>query len=307
MKKKRNIAIAATAACMLFFALNANSIIKLDLSAYLEKVPGIPRTAPEAYNMSAAVKNFNDDLKKTLQEHEGSSRKDLSESPLGKDPEKKSKKLKKYTDPEMKKRIKTMTDEEKMAMGMQMTREMGLADSGQESQQVTNELAAIAKLNNDLLQYNQEGLDIIKKMDNIEKKHAPKTRDIEEEKNSCPKIDTGKEGQGAHLDPKCVHAKTLQIYNYNIQLEPNRLKEYQGLSAAFRAKVKPLIVQLSKRLAAIKYGDAIKDPKNKVIVNNAQTAALGAVAILFSITSNAQKGAAGLIAEKMEYEKNYGK
>ena len=303
---KGSIFFIALAACMLFFVPDADAVVKANLAAYLEKVPAPPKTAQEAYGMNELMEKLSAELKKIEQEVKETSRKDLAESPLANDPEKKSKKMKKYKDRDLKKKYKTMTDEEKTALGMQMSREMGMMDSSQESQKATNELPAIANLNNDLLRYAQEGLNIVKKMDDIEKKHTPKTRDIEEEKKSCPKIDRGQQFD-PYPDPKCVHAKTLQILDHNIQIETSRLKEYQKLAAAFRAKIKPPIVQLNKRLAAINYGADIKDPKNKIIVNNAQTAAFDVAAVLFGIVSEAHKGAAGLISAKLEYEKNYKK
>src|SRR4030042_83544 len=286
MKKKLILLFVVTAACLFFFVSNSNSMIKLNLSAYLEKLPGPPRTAQDAYNMNAAIENLDADLNKTKKDLEETSRKDLSESPLGKDAEKNSKKMKKYKDQELKKKIKTMTDEEKMALGRQMSRDMGLMDSGQESPQVIQELAAIAKLNNDLLQLSREDVTNINRMQKIDEKYALKKRDVEEAKKTCPKVQIGT-GEGSDIvpDPKCVHTKTLQIYNHYIQVEPGRLNEFQGVWAGYKAKIKPLLIQLNKRLAAIKYGADIKDPKNKIQVNTAQTTALRAIVLLFNIRS----------------------
>ena len=308
MKMKHFAVCAAAIACVLFFALHSKSMIKLDFSAYLEKIPAPPKTAQEAYNMNAKIDSLEADMKKVTNELGESSRKDLSDSPLGKDPEKKSKKMKKYSDPEMKKKIKNMSDEEKMALGMQMSREMGMMDSGQESPQVLQTLADITRLNNDLLQLSREDTANINRMQSIDDKYKPKYRDVSEAKEKCPKIQIGSsEGSDIIPDPKCVHQKTLEVLNHNIQVEPGRLNEYQGVWSGYKAKIKPLIVQLNNKLASIKYGSDIRNPNNRVQVNTAQTTMLRAISILLNITETAQRPAAGLIAEKIEYEKNYKK
>jgi hypothetical protein len=306
--KKMYFILCAAAACAIFIVSNSSSMIKLDLNAQLENIMRPPKTAPDAYNMNGAIEKQNADMKKLTKELDETSRKDMSESPLGKDPEKKSKKMKKYSDPEMKKKIKNMSDEEKMALGMKMSREMGLMDSGQESPQVTQALADIARLNNDLLQMSREDVNNINKMQGIDDRFKSKYRDTSEAKEKCPKVQIGKsEGSDTVPDPKCVHQKTLEILNHNIQVEAGRLNEYQGVWSGYKAKIKPIIVQLNNKLASIKYGADIKDSNNKLQVDTAQTTALRAIALLLNITETAQKPASGLIADKIEYEKNYGK
>jgi len=305
--KKMYFILCAAAAGMLFIVSNSSPMIKLDLNAQLEKIMAPPKTAQDAYTMRTAVENLDADIKKLTNELGESSRKDLADMPLGKDPEKKSKKMKKYADPEMKKKIKNMTDEEKMALGMQMSREMGMMDSGQESPQVLQALADITRLNNDLLQMSREDVQNINKMKSIDDKYKPKYRDVEDAKKTCPIINTGKEGQDPYPEPKCVHQKTLEILNHNILVEPGRLNEYQGVWSGYKAKIKPLIVQLNNKMASIKYGADIRNPNNRVQVNTAQTTMLRAITILLNITETAQRPAAGLIAEKIEYEKNYKK
>ncbi|MCU0849417.1 MAG: hypothetical protein MUD12_16160, partial [Spirochaetes bacterium] len=255
IRHKPAVVIAVSAACCLLAASVQATIVKTSLTGLLGKLTPVPASAQDAYGK--CVKTGESQIKvKPAIESIGKQIEDMmkeSAIPYGMENLKSMKNMKNAKVPKgvpTEDEFNNMSQEEKIAAAMKISKEMGYGPGLQDrpSGKNTEAWGKCIKLANEFTSLATD-TSLATRVGEASRREEDAHKKIDEETsaacNSCPVLTSG---ESSAPDPKCVKAKKLAGADKHIAAANAYLKQLKEILAWHTGRVKPLIVQAEQLL-----------------------------------------------------------
>ena len=190
--------------------------------------------------------------------------------------------MKKMQDPEYQKKMKNMSDEEKMKMAMEMQAayapQTGVMKPEPRSViEVEKEMSKLSETNaGDLQNINAIAQAEARHQQELEAQHKAVDDWETAEMKNLPIIHTGGEG-GDEPDPKAVFALKVNVCKKHIAVVDEELKQTGKVWADAKAKRIALYTPYEKGLEKIHYGDDAKNLITRQTLSSGQTLMIGSI------------------------------
>jgi hypothetical protein len=285
--------------------------VKVNLLEYFDKVPPPPASVKEAYDKCGCnIPNRQgdcsaDSLFKPLTDKLGQIQLDISTPATGVQGDL----MRKMQDPEFQKKMKTMSDDEKMKMAMEIQAENTAMMTGPmkpEPRAVTAALKEMGKLNetnaNDLQNLSVNMQVEMRHQQELEAKHTTVTEWARAEINKLPMIDQGGEAGGGP-DPKAVHNLNISTFKKHFAIVEAELARTGKSWTEQRTNSKKLFTPYETSLEKIHYGDDAKNKITKTTLSTGQTLMIGSISNLISGSQKAHNDAANWYDRYVQFQK----
>ncbi len=252
--------------------------IKANLLEYFDKVPVPPSSARDAYdkcgcNVPAREQSCSaDSLFKALADKLQAFQTEISLPPSSPQADM----MKKMQDPEYRKKMENMTQEEKMQMAMQMQAAYAPSTGPakpepQKVLAVTKEVGKLTEVNaNESMNLNTAMQAQVKHDQELEQKHKEVDEWEETEIKKLPAMPSTGEGDSGP-DPKAVYAVKLDAAKKHIAVVDKELKQTAQQWAETKAKSIQLFTPFEKGMESIHFGDDAKNQSTKQLLSGGQS------------------------------------
>ncbi len=305
---------SSIAALSLFFvggiALSQQPV-KVNLLEYFDKVPPPPTTVKEAYEKCGCdTPNRQgdctaDSLFKSLTDYLGKVQLDIATPATGTQGDL----MRKMQDPAFQEKMKTMTEDEKMKLAMEIQAENTAMVTGPmkpEPRAVTVALQEMGKLNetnaNDLQNLNVRVQAEMQHQQEIEAKHNAVNDWESAEIKKLPIINSGGESEG-WPDPKAVYGVKINAFKKHFAIVEAELASTGKSWGEQRTKSKQLFTPYETSLEKIHYGDDAKNKITKTNLSSGQTLMIGSITNLILGSQKAYSDAASWYDRYVQFQK----
>ncbi len=211
----------------------------------------------------------------------------------------------KMNDKDFQKKMKNMSDEEKMKMAMEMSKNMSM-----QPQMYTAETPAVQEAVNEASNIAQKtGTEIstigprlqaeAKRKETLEKNHAVIDQWSQDEEKKIPQLSTG---EMSYPEPKAYKALQLKTIDKHIALVDDELKTLAGEWRKDRGAMKATYAPFETKMAKIHFGVDAKNPASQVQLANTQRGLIETLAKLSARSKTAFEDAAAWYAKKVTIE-----
>ena len=285
--------------------------VKVNLLEYFDKVLPPPTTVKEAYDKCGCnVPNRQgectaDSLFKSLMDDLGKLQMDIATPATGTQGDL----MRKMQDPAFQEKMKTMSDDEKMKLAMEIQAENTAMVTGPmkpEPQAVTAVFKEVGKLNETNAK-DMENLNVAVQADmqhqqEVEAKHNDVTEWERAEISKLPMINQGGEAGGGP-DPKAVHNVNISAFKKHFAIVEAELARTGKSWGEQRMKSKQLFAPYEQGLERIHYGDDAKNKITKQTLSTGQTLMIGSISNLIGGSQKAYNEAAGWYDRYVQFQK----
>jgi hypothetical protein len=286
-------------------------MVKVNMLELYDKVPPPPADPKEAYarcdhgvNESPTVCNP-DKFYQPIFDKSHQLTKRIEETSM-KLTEPLSEKAKNIDAEEVRKKMETMSQAEKIQYAMELNKQMDLGQKAMtlEPPSVTAAIQEYSKVNSEAGRDMQKAGEESRKNQQIQEERRQKHADIEEwtrkELEKIPQLSTG---EMSYPEPKAEHALLLKSAEKHCAVENEYLKSCKTQFQSEMDKAKKRYAALQQKMAAAGYGEEAKNLETKRMLIGAQALMLAPVEALAGMSRDATKEAAGWYAKKLEVEK----
>jgi hypothetical protein len=276
--------------------------IKVNLLDYFDKVTPPPASAKAAYekcDWNLSGRKIADSMFKSLENELEKFQASIS-IPAGSAQEDMATKMK---DPEFKKKMKTMSKEEKMKMAMQMSQNM-------QPGQMRLESEAVNKVMQDCSQLTEESTRNLGSANDEMKRQAKRVQDLEASHKAVDQWESAEidklpraGGEGVEHDPKAVAAVRLKAINKHIAVVDEDLKQIGKAWADTKAKSKQQFAEYEADLEKIHFGDDAQNNTSKTQISTGQSKMIGALSGLVRDSKNSYLDAAPWYKKLVDFQK----
>jgi hypothetical protein len=308
-----------TALLLLLFAATLTVFsqvpVKKDFMPMVENYPHPPASAKEAFSKVTVTSDYgtlkcstdklfesiDKELKSIEAEYAGQEKDPSNYMPKGMNPND----MKKMADPEMKKKMKSMSKEDKMKMAMEMMKSMpGAATAEIDPPPVRDALNEWQKIYNDTQnEFNRsvaEQQEEIKLATEYDKQHNDITDWEQAEIKKLPQISGG---EMSAPDPIMLKALNLKAADKHIAVADKHLEQIKARWQASVDRIKSRYTVFYKKLVAADYASGTKNFSSKKILSDAQMTILKDIASQVQRSRKAYEDAAMWQARKNDIEK----
>lgn len=297
---------------LLFCQLAAEELVKKDLMPFFDNVPPPPATAQEAFTKIT----INDDgasrfsaekvygaLQKEVKEMEKVLAQQMKSASMAAAPPGAPAGMQ---DPEMKKKMKQMSPEEKQKFAMEMMKSMptGSVTQQPESAAIQSALAEWQTINTSLSSEYQQAVEWqqeeIRIKEENEKAHAEIAKWQEAEIDKLPQISSG---EMSAPDPAQVKIVKLKANDRHIAQADQNLKQIGELWKKISDHKKTLYTPFYQKLVAADYATGYKNFSTFKVLSDAQMMVIKDISHLIETSRNACEESAQWLGERQEIEK----
>jgi len=293
--------ITALSLIILSAAALCQQPVKINLLEVFDKVPAPPKTVKEAYDKcGCATPNRTgdctaDSLFKGLMDYLAKVQMDISTPSTGTQGDL----MRKMQDPAFQEKMKTMSEDEKMKLAMQIQAENAAMVSGPMKPEPQAVIAVMIQLGT-LNETNGRSMQNLSSEVQAEAKHK---QEVEAKQNSVdewetaeikklPIINQGGES-GGEPDPKAVYSVKMNAFKKHFAIVEEDLARTGKSWEEQRVKSKQLFSPYEQGLEKIHYGDDAKNKMTKTNLSSGQTLMIGSIRNLIGVSQTAYNDAAG--------------